>query len=301
MGVGSRGRGYMKKAVILIIIVLLGVGALAYPSISDYLARKNGSELIQEYTVKLAELDDGTKSRMWAEAEKYNETLTGRPVHDPFIEGTGIAMPEEYRQTLNVDGIMGYVEIPSIDVYLPIYHGTGDNVLNKGAGHLEGSTLPIGGSYRHSVITGHSGLVHAKMFTDLTALTEGDLFYIHVLGETLAYEVDRITITQPHITDELVVFDGKDYCTLLTCTPYGVNTHRLLVRGERVEYNPEIKEAISQTTDSVANNPVVWVAVITAALMFLLIIIAVIVTRKRRRKNMNAQNAFAKLGISKRR
>ena len=272
----------MKKAIILAIIILAGVSALVYPSVSDYFSRKNGSELIQEYSEKIAELDFDAKSRMWAEAEMYNETLIGKPLHDPFLDGAGVTMPDEYRQTLSINGIMGYVDIPGIDVYLPIYHGTSEHVLEKGAGHLEGSTLPLGGSFRHSVITGHSGLVHAKMFTDLAALGEGDLFYIHVLGEVLAYEVDKITITEPNITDELTVFDGKDYCTLLTCTPYGVNSHRLLVRGERVEYNPEVKGAIRHIADSGADNTVARVAIITTAIMFLLIIAAIAVSGRRK-------------------
>ena len=221
---------------------------------------------------------------MWEEAERYNETLTGRPTHDPFIDDEDIAMPDEYRQTLNIKGIMGYVDIPGIDVYLPIYHGTADHVLEKGAGHLEGSTLPLGGSFRHSVITGHSGLVHAKMFTDLTELAQGDLFYIHVLGEILAYEVEKITITEPHITDDLMVFDGKDYCTLLTCTPYGINTHRLLVRGERVEYNPEVKDSIRKISDSGADDTVARIAIITAAVMLLLIIAAIAMSAGKHRK-----------------
>ena len=278
----------MKKAIILVIIILAGVSALVYPSISDYFSRKNGSVLIQEYSVKIAELDDETKSLMWAQAEMYNETLTGKPLHDPFLDNTGAAMPDEYMQTLDINGIMGYVEIPGIDVYLPIYHGTADDVLEKGAGHLEGSTLPLGGGSRHSVITGHSGLVHAKMFTDLASLEQGDMFYIHVLGEVLAYEVAKIMITEPYITDELMVFDGKDYCTLLTCTPYGINSHRLLVRGERVEYRPEVKEAARHITNSDADNTIARVAIITAAIMLLLIIVAIAKYRRRRRNSRAA-------------
>ena len=278
----------MKKAIILAITIVVGVGALVYPSVSDYFSRKNGSVLIQEYSAKISELDFEAKTRMWAEAEMYNETLTGKPLHDPFLDSTGIAMPDEYRRTLNINGIMGYVDIPGIGVYLPIYHGTSEHVLEKGAGHLEGSTLPLGGSFRHSVITGHSGLVHAKIFTDLAALTQGDLFYIHVLGEVLAYEVDKITITEPHITDELMIFDGKDYCTLMTCTPYGINSHRLLVRGERVEYSPEVKGAIRHITDSGADSMVARVATITAVIMLVLIILAIAVSG-RRKSRLNTQ------------
>jgi len=276
----------MKKTVIIIAAVLLGAGALAYPSVSDYLARKNGSEIVQGYTTKLAELDDGTKNRVLAEAERYNENLAGRHTLGFSLEGgADAAMPGEYKSALNINGIMGYVDIPRINVYLPIYHGTGDNVLNRGAGHLEGTALPIGGSSRHSVITGHSGLVHAKMFTDLPSLIAGDMFYIHVLGEILAYEVDKITIIEPQTTDELAQFAGKDYCTLLTCTPYGINTHRLLVRGVRVEYVPEVKEAIRPISESGSDVPVARAAIITTSIMLALITIAAVASSRRKRKN----------------
>ena len=299
----------MKKAVIIITAGLLGAGALAYPSVSDYLTRKNGSEILQDYTIKIARLDSETISRAWAEAERYNETLakTNLPLHD-FLTAdtamdtamamdtvmamdTAVAMPEEYNQTLNIGGIMGYVDIPGIDIYLPIYHGTGDYVLNRGAGHLEGSALPIGGSSRHSVITGHSGLVHARMFTDLSALKAGDLFYIHVLGEILAYEVDKISIIEPDITDELAQFEGKDYCTLLTCTPYGINTHRLLVRGERIEFSPEAKAAIQPIPESGSDDTVVRVAIITTSIMLILIAIAAVVSGRRRRAGIECDEA----------
>jgi len=273
----------MKKTVIIIIAILLGAGALAYPSASDYLARKNGSEIVQAYTEKVAELDDETKSNVWAEAESYNEILAGWIANDFFYEGAGEAKPDDYGQALNIDGIMGYVDIPKINIYLPIYHGTADNVLNKGAGHLEGSALPIGGASRHSVITGHSGLVRAKMFTDLTALIINDIFYIHVLGETLAYEVNKISVIEPDAIDELAWPDGKDYCTLLTCTPYGVNTHRLLVRGERVEYISEEKESIQRIPESETENPVMRAAIITASVMLILIAITAVLSGRRKR------------------
>ena len=279
----------MKKTVIIITAVLLGVGALAYPSVSDYLARKNGSEIVQDYTKKISELDEEEKNRIWAEAESYNGSLNDRPLHDFFLEGAVAEVPEEYKRTLNINGIIGYVDIPKLDVYLPIYHGTGDDVLNKGAGHLEGSALPIGGSFRHSVITGHSGLVHAKMFTDLPALAAGDLFYIHVLDEILAYEVDKISVIEPENTDELAPFEGKDYCTLLTCTPYGINTHRLLVRGERVDYIPEVKEAIRQISESKADDTVARVAIVTSLVMLILIAVTIVASNRiKRRHKLNA-------------
>ena len=275
----------MKKTIIVIAVVLLGAGALAYPGVSDYLSRINGSEIVQDYSKKVSELDEATKGRLRAEAESYNEMLAGYIMQEPPARGAAdAALPVRYEPTLNIGGVMGYVEIPKIEVHLPIYHGTGDDVLNKGAGHLEGTALPIGGIGRHSVITGHSGLVHAKMFSDLQDLAAGDLFYIHVLGETLAYEAVDILVVEPDAADELAPFAGKDYCTLLTCTPYGVNTHRFLVRGERVEYIPEVKAAIQQIKESGVDNTVARVAIITTSVMLLFVGMAIAVSGRRMRR-----------------
>ena len=271
----------MKRAIVIIIILFAGTGAIAYPYISDFFARKNGSVTIREYETEVATYDEEALNAMWAEAEEYNESLVGQPVHDPFIENTGMAMPDDYGRILNVGGVMGSVEIPKIGVDLPIYHGTSESVLEKGAGHLEGSTLPVGGISRHSVLTGHSGLTHAKLFTDLTELEQGDLFFVHVLGKTLAYEVGQIKVVEPHVTDDLIRFPGKDYCTLLTCTPYGINTHRLLVRGERVEYVPEMQGAIVPARESNVNDMIFHAVVITSAIMLLVVIIALVRTKRR--------------------
>lgn len=271
----------MKRAFVIIIILLGGVGVLSYPTLSNYFAQKNGSTTIREYEKEVAAYDSEALDAMWAEAERYNESLAGQPVHDPFIENTGMAMPEDYGRVLDLNGVMGNVEIPKIDVNLPIYHGTNEGVLKKGVGHLEGSTLPVGGISRHSVLTGHSGLTHAKLFTDLTELKKGDLFFVHVLGRTLAYEVDQIKVVEPHVTGDLVRVSGKDYCTLLTCTPYGINTHRLLVRGERVEYVPAIRDAIVPIQESSVNDMVFHAVVITSAIMLAAIIIALIRTRRK--------------------
>lgn len=274
----------MKRIAAIIIIALLGAGMLFYPAISNHLAEKNGSKAIETYAKQIAMLDEETLRMEWDKAEKYNENLTGSPVHDPFLEGSGIAMPEDYRWTLKVGGQMGYVEIPKIGVNLPIYHGTSDEVLQKGTGHLEGSTLPIGGAGRHSVITGHTGLVHAKIFTDLTELKKKDLFYIHVLGKLLAYEVDQIKIIEPQITGDLMCFEGKDYVTLMTCTPYGINSHRLLVRGERVPYDPEAKDRIKQAGPSNANAQIIRAAVITTAIVLTVIFIVAAAMRRKERR-----------------
>ena len=273
----------MRRVAIVLGIIILGITVLVYPIISNYFMELNGSYAIEAYQEQIAEFDEAEVAVAWAEAEQYNESLTGSPVHDPFIEGTGMAMPEDYWRVLDLGGLMGSVEIPKINVNLPIYHGTSERVLREGAGHLEGSTMPIGGPSRHAVLTGHSGLTSARLFTDLTEMQIGDLFYLHVLGQTLAYKVDQIKIIEPQFTDDLKRVDGRDLCTLLTCTPYGINSHRLLVRGERVDYVPEEKAAIIPVRTSEADDMVMEAAIITSTIMLSLIIIVLIARRRRER------------------
>jgi len=281
----------MKRVIIAVIITLLGIGTLAYPKISNYFSELNGTQVIRSYSESVAEHSDEELQAAWDEAERYNESLMGSPVHDPFLEGSGMAQQDDYLKVLSLGGIMGYIEIPKIAVYLPIYHGTSEEVLNKGIGHLEGSTMPIGGKNRHSVLTGHTGLVHAKLFTDLTELEDGDMFFIHVLGKTLAYKVDQIKVVEPHDTEDLRrTGDGSDYCTLLTCTPYGINSHRLLVRGERVDFDPNDAGGMPQAAGTGIDGLMIAVAIITAAVMSVLVIAAILVSRKRRRDDEKQQD-----------
>ena len=273
-----------KRILIVIILALLGIGLIAYPSVSNYLSEINGSQAIRDYSNQVAASDPDELAAALKDAEIYNQNLTGSPVHDPFLEGTGMAMPEYYAQVLNIGGVMGYVDIPKINVHLPIYHGTSEEVLRQGIGHLEGSTLPIGGASRHSVLTGHSGLVSAKLFTDLIELEEGDIFYIYILDEILAYQVDQIKVIEPNVTDDLRRIEGGDYCTLLTCTPYGVNTHRLLVRGSRIEYTAEQHESIQSGAQSRADNFVRFVLLITLEIALNIVLIIFLTTRRSRRK-----------------
>ena len=233
------------KPLMIILMVLFGIGLFAYPTVSNFIFAKNASTMTEEYDELVNQASEETLQLAWNEAVSYNEALTGNPVKDPFLEGSGMAMAENYAQVLNLsgNGAMGYVSIPKIGVRLSIYHGTDEQTLQKGIGHLEGSSLPIGGIGSHSVLTGHTGLVNAKIFTDLIKLKEGDLFYLHLLGRPLAYEVDQIKVVLPDDTDALARIADGDYCTLVTCTPYGVNSHRLLVRGARTEYIPEEEEA----------------------------------------------------------
>lgn len=234
----------MKKKIVQILIILVGLALLAYPWISNYLYDHAAQSTINTYQDEVKHTDKKTIEDMLAKAKEYNEKLANSHVilTDPFSGDTeGGVSEKEYYELLNLDsnGIMCSVEIPAIDVNLPVYHGTSNDILEKGVGHLEGTSLPVGGKSTHAVFTGHTGLNKAKLFTDLTELKKGDQFYVRVLNKILAYEVDEINVVLPEDTSKLNIIDGKDYVTLVTCTPYGQNTHRLLVRGKRTKYSPK--------------------------------------------------------------
>jgi len=233
-----------------ILLFVVGAGIFLYPAISNLIAENEQRNNIHTYEATIDQESADELAKQWEMAKTYNENLSGEPVHDPFVIGSGYALPDNYLEVLNVnhDGMMGYIDIPKINVYLPIYHGTSEEVLSKSAGHIVESSLPIGGENSHSVISAHRGLPSALLFTELDKMEEGDVFYIHVLNETLAYQVDRISVIEPPDVSSLEIVGGEDYVTLLTCTPYGVNTHRLLVRGTRIPYE-EAKE-VEETTFS---------------------------------------------------
>lgn len=221
------------STIILTVIFLVGLGVMLYPTVSDYWNSFHQTRAIANYDAVVAELDETDYEALFQAAEEYNEKLRG--LGAPFSEHEQLS--ELYYSVLDVagNGIIGYINIPKINVNLPIYHGTSDSVLNVAAGHLEGSSLPIGGEARHSVLSAHRGLPSAKLFTDLDELEVADIFTITVLNQVLTYEVDQILIVEPTQMEALNVAAGQDYCTLLTCTPYGINSHRMLVRGHRVE------------------------------------------------------------------
>lgn len=233
-----------KKLPVIFIALLLSLGLilLLYPVVSDLISKWTSSAAVTGYQQDVKDMDDSARKDMLAAASEYNSRLSGTIIKDAFNsddEESVVGQNKEYYSLLNLNGLMAYVEIPSIDVYLPIYHGTGQETLKKGVGHLEGSALPVGGLGTHSVISAHRGLPGAKLFTDLDQIEAGDLFYIHVLGETLAYEVDRIEVVAPEDIEPLTAVRGEDHVTLMTCTPYGINSHRMLVRGIRIEYTEE--------------------------------------------------------------
>jgi len=220
---------------VMLMVFITGTGVLIYPALSNYVAKRNVVRGSVDYANAVSALPQEEQERIRQEAATYNDSLRGAPIKDPFIPGSGAVLPENYMQVMDIgDGVMGYVQIPGINVCLPIRHGTSDQVLDKGAGHVVQSALPIGGKGNHSVITGHTAYVKAALFNRLIELQEGDKFLLQVLGETLTYQVDKIEVIEPQDVQNLKAVPGEDYVSLVTCTPYGVNSHRLVVRGTRV-------------------------------------------------------------------
>lgn len=238
--------------IVSILFILIGTIIFLYPTISNYLAEKNQVEIIREYEEMVVQINENQINQEMQKAQTYNENLSGEPVHDPFVEGSGYALPENYTEVLNLakDGVMAYIEIPKISVYLPIYHGTSNEVLEKGVGHIQSTSIPIGGISTHSVLTGHTGLPSAELFTRLDELVVGDIFYIHVLNEVLTYKIYETKVILPDEIDELQITSGRDLVTLVTCTPYGINTHRLLVKAERTEYEEYVTDEKEINTDN---------------------------------------------------
>lgn len=237
------------KKILPAIGILLGLIMTLYPWISEYLYENRVDSIVENVTEEIASTSDEDKQEMLQEARIYNESVLDAKVEltDPFNKESG-ADEDSYESTLDYDesGVMAFIEIPKIKVNLPIYHGTSDEVLAQGVGHLEGSSLPIGGEGTHCVLSGHTGMNSARLFTDLPELEKGDLFFINILGDTLAYRVCEISIVTPDNTTPLVIQNGRDLVTLVTCTPYGVNSHRLFVTGERTEYSePEYVMAVA--------------------------------------------------------
>jgi sortase A len=242
------------STIFLLIAFFVGLALLLYPSVSDYWNSLHQTKAISEYNEAVSEMSSDEYNRVLSEARDYNSKLKPGNTNLTLTE----AQREIYNSMLNIskDGTMGYIEIPSINCTLPIYHGTSASVLEAGVGHIEGSSLPVGGESTHCVLSSHRGLPSAKLFSNLDKLTEGDIFILRTLDEVLTYEVDQILIVLPDDVSALTIESGKDYCTLVTCTPYGVNTHRLLVRGHRVPNTPEAGE-IRITADAMQVEPMI--------------------------------------------
>ncbi|MDO4615212.1 MAG: class C sortase [Lachnospiraceae bacterium] len=291
--------------VLFVIGFLVGAGILFYPTISELWNQYRDQQLVSEYHEAVGALEEEDYSEVLAEARAYNDQHTTNIIVDAFNEETGdYIMSHPYDQLLDPmgNGIMGYLEIPKISVNLPIYHGAGMIALENGVGHIEGTSLPIGGAGTHAVLSGHRGLPSAKMLTDLDQIGIGDIFLIRVLNETMAYRVDQILTVLPTETEAMAIEEDRDMVTLVTCTPYGVNSHRLLVRGERTEYIPEEMDA---DTGIVLRNPLegsqnrtqtLLVLALAAFIIFVILLNIVLSIRDRKRKKRQAEQARSERG-----
>ena len=275
----KKGRKSNFTNIYLVLILLTGLSLLLYPTVSDYWNSFHQSRAITSYAETVAGLDSEKYDRMLNEAQAYNRSILINRENSYVLTDEERAI---YNELLNISevGIMGYVEIPSINCTLPIYHGTEESVLQIAIGHLEWTSLPVGGSSSHCVISGHRGLPSAKLFTDLDELSEGDIFMLRVLDEVLTYEVDQISIVLPTQVEELHISEGEDFCTLVTCTPYGINTHRLLVRGHRIE-NIDAR-TIRVTADAMQIDPVLVAPAVAMPMLLGLLLWLLIKYRKRK-------------------
>lgn len=283
------GDASMKKhlsTLILLLISVVGLGLILYPTISDYINSLHSSRAIASYLEQVEDMGTQDKRIHWDNAVAYNKSLLHRPNSYILTE----EQTKQYFDLLNVsgNGIMGYVVIEQLNISLPIYHGTDDAVLQTAVGHLDWTSLPVGGASTHCVLSGHRGLPSAKLFTDLAQMQTGDLFMLQILDETLTYEVDQILIVEPQEVDALLITPGMDYCTLLTCTPYGVNSHRLMVRGHRIEnQNETTKKVVRITAEAIQINNKLVAVLIASPLVLLYFIFTMLrdhFRKKRRRK-----------------
>ena len=266
----------------LILILVVGLSLMLYPSFSNWWNEAHQSRAIAAYSQEVSKLDENRYDELWQQAWEYNRSLVGR--ENAYLLDD--SQKAEYERLLDVSGmgIMGYIEIPSLKVSLPIYHGTEESVLQVAVGHLEWTSLPVGGESTHCVLSGHRGLPSAKLFTDLDRLVVGDRFRLGVLDQVLTYEVDQILIVEPQDTEALLIEEGKDLCTLVTCTPYGINTHRLLVRGHRVETEKDAKN-VRVTSDAIQIEPYL-VAPVVAAPILLVLLLGLLIPRRRNKRRI---------------
>ena len=297
---GGKKPSKAKSIIFNIVITLafiIGLGVLLYPTFSNWWNERRNAQLITEYESVLAEIDDETYEKMMADARAYNKMHTVNTFMDVFEGEEGYLLHHPYDQMLDPMGqhIMGYIEVPKIGQKLAIGHGTGTETLERGVGHVEGTSLPIGGEGTHAVLAGHRGLPNAKIFTDADQLEIGDKFFLFILDETLAYEIDQIEIVEPDNADYLQIEEGMDLVTLLTCTPYGVNSHRMLIRGHRIPYVEEdIEEQARQRRLPERERPIVIAIIAVICLFILLIIVRLVLAAKDRRKKQEEDQRLIK-------
>ena len=283
----KKKKGGGASTIILVAIFFVGLSVLLYPTISDFWNEKRQSQAIVNYDDIIVDLTPEDYSAFFSEADDYNKKI--RNMSFPFMNHKNIA--EEYYNTLDVngDGMMGYITIEKIKVQLPIYHGTSDKVLNSAVGHVEGSSIPVGGESTHSVLSAHRGLPSAKLFTNLDKVEVGDVFTIRILDKTITYQVDQILIVLPDETEPLNIEQGKDYCTLVTCTPYGINTHRMLVRGTRIE-NIEPEKVINVITEAYQIDPLIVTPAVAAPMLGILLIILLVKSGSKNKKSKKSKD-----------
>ena len=271
--------------ILLIVLLVAGLGLLVYPSVSNFWNSMHQTKAIKSYVEDVANLDKNDLTEIWQEIERYNENILDR--NNEYLPDQ--SEKEKYAELLDVSGtgIMGYIDIPKISITLPIYHGTDKGVLQVAAGHLEWTSLPAGGKSTHCVLTGHRGLPSAKLFTDLDKLEVGDTFILSILDRTLTYEIDQIIIVRPEETDALMISDGKDLCTLVTCTPYGINTHRILVRGHRVTGDAKTASSVKITSDAVKMDSLMVAPVVAVPILLVVLIILLVNDKKRKTRQVN--------------
>lgn len=286
----------------IILIFVAGIGVMSYPLVSSVINNIDSRNHVEEYTKTTKQLSSEETLEMFKRAEEYNQSLTNNVIiTDPFDEKAYKKIGANYENALNVDGngLIGYIDIPKINVYLPIYHGTTDKILAKGAGHLQNTSLPVGGESTHSVISAHTAYPGETFFDYLTDMQEGDEFYVHVLDRVLKYEVDSIKVVLPEETDDLRVIRGEDHVTLLTCTPYSINTHRLLVRGKRVEYDDSKYITTGASAASFGDDGIFFLgykipypaaALIVVGFVALVVIIVIISLRRLKKKKRYTDN-----------
>ncbi|MDO4633541.1 MAG: class C sortase [Eubacteriales bacterium] len=272
--------------VFIFLVLAVGVGVLGYPLISNWICEYTASVEIAAYNSSMEQEDTAALDKMLAEAESYNASLADKDASASAVS---------YDEVLALSEAIGYVEIPKIDIYLPIYRGVSDEVLQKGIGHMPETSLPVGGKSTHAVLSGHTGLPAAKLFTDLDHLEVGDNFYLHVLNRILAYKVDQIKVVLPDESEDIMIKRGEDYVTLLTCTPYGINSHRLLVRGTRVPFEPgTVSVQAPADTHTKAKLPlekIVWYAGFGAGIFMMLIILLILFFPERKKKDEQKADA----------
>lgn len=270
------------STIALVAIFFVGLSVLLYPTVSDFWNEKRQSQAIVNYDDLIVDLTPEDYSEHFSKADDYNAKI--RNMAFPFLGHKSIA--DDYYKTLDIngDGMMGYITIEKIKVQLPIYHGTSDKVLNSAVGHVEGSSLPVGGESTHAVLSAHRGLPSAKLFTNLDKMETGDVFTIRILDRTVTYQVDQILIVLPDETDALNIVQGEDYCTLVTCTPYGINSHRMLVRGTRIE-NIEPDRVINVITEAYQIDPLIVTPAVAAPILGLLLIYLIIKSSKEKKKS----------------